>query len=103
VGKDGALLLLLLVPLLWDIPTIFTVLELNSMMPVEGGYYKWVDRALGRRWAFYEAWWSCLYSFTDLAIYPVLFVKYISFFNPTIEHWKIPICLAVIWISTLFN
>jgi amino acid transporter len=103
VGKDGALLLLLLVPLLWDIPTIFTVLELNSMMPVEGGYYKWVDRALGKRWAFYEVWWSCLYSFTDLAIYPVLFVKYISFFNPAIEHWKIPICLAVIWISTLFN
>ena len=103
VGKDGALLLLLLVPLLWDIPTIFAVLELNSMMPVEGGYYKWVDRALGKRWAFYEVWWSCLYSFTDLAVYPVLFVTYAAFFFPVIATWKIPICLSVIWISTLLN
>ncbi|HXP53030.1 MAG TPA: APC family permease, partial [Bacteroidia bacterium] len=39
-GKNGALLLLVLVPLLWDLPTILTVLELNSMMPVNGGYYK---------------------------------------------------------------
>src|SRR5579883_2645870 len=69
VGSHGALLLLLLVPLLWDIPTILAILELNSMMPVEGGYYKWVERALGRRWAFFEGWWTWLYSFTDLAIY----------------------------------
>jgi amino acid transporter len=96
-GKNGALLLLLLVPLLWDIPTILTVLELNSMMPVEGGYYKWVNRALGRRWAFYECWWSWLYSFTDLAIYPVLFVTYISFFCPQLIHYKIPIYLIIIW------
>jgi len=97
VGKNGALLLLLLVPLLWDLPAILTVLELNSMMPINGGYYKWVDRGLGKRWAFYEAWWSWLYSFTDLAIYPVLFVTYVSFFYPALLAWKIPICLAVIW------
>jgi amino acid transporter len=106
-GKNGALLLLLLVPLLWDLPTILTVLELNSMMPVEGGYYKWVKRALGTRWAFFEAWWSWLYSFTDLAIYPVLFVTYISFFSHSPDDfmhvWKIPICLAVIWISAGLN
>ncbi len=36
-GKHGALLLLIITPLLWDVPTIFTVLELNSMMPINGG------------------------------------------------------------------
>ncbi len=41
-GQHASLLLLLLVPMVWDIPAIFTVLELNSMMPVTGGYYKWV-------------------------------------------------------------
>ncbi len=103
VGKDGALLLLMVVPLLWDAPTIFVVLELNSMMPVNGGYYKWVDRALGLRWAFYEGWWTWLYSFTDLAIYPVLFFTYISFFFPSITAFKIPICLLVIWGSAGLN
>ena len=32
-GASASLLLLLLTPLAWDIPTIFTILELNSMMP----------------------------------------------------------------------
>ena len=103
VGKNGALLLLLTVPFLWDLPAILTVLELNSMMPVNGGYYKWVNRALGLRWAFYEGWWSWLYSFTDLAIYPVLFVTYLSFFFPEIAHYKIAVCLIVIWGSAGLN
>lgn len=103
IGKNGALLLLMIVPFLWDLPAILTVLELNGMMPVNGGYYKWVNRALGLRWAFYEGWWSWLYSFTDLAIYPVLFVTYLSFFFPDIAHYKIYICLIVIWGSAGLN
>lgn len=103
VGKGGALLLLILVPLLWDTPTIFTVLELNSMMPVNGGYYQWVKRAMGKRWALYEGWWTWLYTFVDLAIYPVLFVVYASFLFPQIVAYKVPICLAIIWISAAFN
>src|ERR1043165_542233 len=85
------------------IPTIFTVLELNSIMPVTGGYYQWVKRALGLRWAFYEGWWTWLYTFADLAIYPVLFVQYLSFFYPEAEAYKIPVCLAIIWISGGIN
>ena len=81
-GTHGALLILMLTPLLWDVPTIFVVMELNSMMPVTGGYYQWVKRALGIRWAWYEGWWTWLYTFVDLAIYPVLFVEYASFFFP---------------------
>lgn len=102
-GANASLLLLLLTPLAWDIPTIFTVLELNSMMPVTGGYYQWVKRALGLRWAFYEGWWTWLYTFADLAIYPVLFVQYLSFFYPEAEAYKIPICLLIIWISGGIN
>lgn len=96
-GPGGAMLLLLLTPILWDIPTVLTVLELNSMMPVNGGYYQWVKRAMGLRWAFYEGWWTWLYTFVDLAIYPVLFVQYASFFMPGLEVYKIPICLFIIW------
>ncbi len=103
VGNHGALLLLLLTPLLWDVPTILTVLELNSLMPVTGGYYQWVKRALGIRWAFFEGWWTWLYTFCDLAIYPVLFVTYASFFIPEIAAYKIPVCLLIIWSSALLN
>jgi amino acid transporter len=102
-GNNGALLLLTITPILWDIPTIFTVLELNSMMPIEGGYYQWVKRALGLRFAFYEGWWTWLYTFVDLAIYPVLFVEYASYFFPGIEAYKTPICLIIIWASAGLN
>lgn len=102
-GEHGALVLLVLTPLLWDIPTIFVVMELNSMMPVTGGYYQWVKRALGMRWAWYEGWWTWLYTFVDLAIYPVLFVEYASFFFPEVAPYKIPICLGIIWASAALN
>ncbi len=102
-GKGGALLLLLITPLLWDIPTIATVLELNSMMPVTGGYYQWVKKALGLRWAFYEGWWTWLYTFVDLAIYPVLFITYASFFFPEAVAYKVPVCLVIIWSAAALN
>jgi len=103
-GQHGALLLLLLTPLCWDIPAIFTVLELNSMMPVTGGYYKWVKYALGTRWGFYEGWWTWLYTFVDLAIYPVLFVTYLGYFVPDINAYqRYFICLAFIWSSAGLN
>jgi amino acid transporter len=103
VGTHGALLLLLITPFLWDVPTILTVLELNAMMPVTGGYYQWVKHALGIRWAFFEGWWTWLYTFLDLAIYPVLFVSYAAFFFPEMAHYKIPVCLVIIWSSALLN
>jgi amino acid transporter len=105
IGYAGsyAIPLLMVTPLLWDIPMILVVLELNSMMPVEGGYYEWVKRGLGIRWAFMEGWWSWLYSFVDLAIYPVFFVEYAAFFFPQIEMYKTPVCLAVIWLIAALN
>jgi len=102
-GRNGALLLLFLTPLFWDLPTILMVMELNSMMPTNGGYYQWVKRALGLKWAWYEGWWTWLYTFVDLAIYPVLFVQYASFFFPEVAHYKIPVCLTIIWAGAGFN
>ncbi|WP_179414439.1 APC family permease [Mucilaginibacter sp. E4BP6] len=102
-GQHGAILLLLLTPLLWDVPAIYTVLELNSMMPVTGGYYKWVKYALGNRWGFYEGWWTWLYTFVDLALYPVLFVLYAGFFFPQANDHKLLIGFVFIWISAGLN
>ncbi|MGN6640795.1 MAG: APC family permease [Mucilaginibacter sp.] len=102
-GQHAAILILLITPMLWDVPAIFTVLELNSMMPIEGGYYRWVKHALGTRWGFFEGWWTWLYTFIDLAIYPVLFVEYASYFYPELAAYKIPVCLFIIWASAGLN
>jgi len=103
VGGGVALLLIIVTPILWSIPAIFMVLELNGMMPLNGGYYQWVKQGLGLKWGFFEGWWSWLFTFTDLAIYPVLFIQYLSFFYPEAVQYKIPICLAIIWVAAGMN
>src|SRR5438045_9448662 len=47
VGPGLGLLILALVPLIWSVPEALIVGELASMLPEEGGYYRWVDRAFG--------------------------------------------------------
>ncbi|HET7452484.1 MAG TPA: APC family permease, partial [Thermoanaerobaculia bacterium] len=51
----------------------------------EGGYYRWVHRALGPFWGFQEAWLSLAASVFDMAIYPTLFVLYLSHFFPAVR------------------
>ena len=77
-GYGRALLLLLIIPLIWSFPTSLMVGELASALPEEGGYYRWVRRALGPFWGFQEAWLSLAASIFDMAIYPVTFVLYLS-------------------------
>lgn len=103
VGGSVGLLLIFLVPLLWSVPAILMVLELNGMMPLNGGYYQWVKSGLGLKWGFLEGWWTWMFSFVDLAIYPVLFVQYLSFFFPAIEPYRIEICLLLIWSGAALN
>ncbi len=86
IGKAGyvrAILLLLVIPLIWSLPTSLMVGELASALPEEGGYYRWVRRGLGRFWGFQEAWLSLTASIFDMAIYPVTFVLYLSRIAPT--------------------
>jgi amino acid transporter len=81
-GYGRALLLLLIIPLIWSLPTSLMVGELASALPEEGGYYCWVRRALGPFWGFQEAWLSLAASIFDMAIYPVIFVAYLSRIAP---------------------
>jgi amino acid transporter len=45
-GYGKGILILLLTPLLWSLPTAFMIGELSSALPFEGGYYAWVRRAM---------------------------------------------------------
>lgn len=85
LGAGWAIVLIVVTPLFWSVPISLMVSELAAMMPVEGGYYVWVKRALGDFWGFQEGWWTCLYSAVDIAIYPVLFVNYLAFFLPMLQ------------------
>ena len=85
IGKAGyraTLVILLLTPLLWSIPTALMVSELTAALPCEGGFYVWVRRGLGRFWGFQESWLTLTGSVFEMALYPTLFVAYLSRFAP---------------------
>src|SRR5438105_15519473 len=49
-GYGRAILILLITPILWSLPTAFMIGELASALPAEGGFYAWVPRGLGPVW-----------------------------------------------------
>jgi amino acid transporter len=104
VGPGMALLMLVLVPLVYSLPEILIIGELASMLPEEGGYYRWVQRAFGPFWAFQNGWMTWMYSLVDMAIYPKLFVTYLAWFAPSLGQSAIWLVgLLVIWGATAMN
>jgi amino acid transporter len=104
-GYGRAILILLLTPLLWSLPTAFMIGELSSALPYEGGYYAWVRRAMGNFWGFQEAWLSLVASIFDMAIYPTLFVVYLTRMFPWFRegHRGWVVGLVVVALCTLLN
>jgi amino acid transporter len=81
-GYRATLVILVLTPFLWSIPTALMVSELATAMPCEGGFYVWVRRGLGPFWGFQETWLTLTGSVFEMALYPTLFVAYLSRFAP---------------------
>ena len=104
-GYGRAILLLILVPIFWSLPTALMVGELASAIPEEGGFYVWVRRALGSFWGFQEAWLSLAASVFDMAIYPTMFVLYLSHLMPalTTGHRGLAVKLGFVLFATLWN
>jgi amino acid transporter len=104
-GYGRAILILLLTPLLWSLPTAFMIGELSSALPYEGGYYAWVRRAMGNFWGFQEAWLSLVASIFDMAIYPTLFVLYLDRLFPWFQqgHRGLFVGMAVVVACALLN
>ena len=104
-GYGRAILILLLTPLVWSLPTAFMIGELSSALPYEGGYYAWVRRAMGNFWGFQEAWLSLVASIFDMAIYPTLFVLYLDRLFPWFQqgHRGLYVGMAVVIACALLN
>jgi amino acid transporter len=77
-GFLKAILILLILPVIWCLPTALMIGELASSIPAEGGFYVWVRRALGPFWGYQESWLSLSASIFDMAIYPAIFVLYLG-------------------------
>jgi amino acid transporter len=91
-GYGWGILILCLVPFLWALPTALMVGELASAIPDSGGFYIWVQRALGKFWGFQEAWLSLAASVFDMGIYPLLFTSYLSVLSPALTAgWRGPL------------
>ena len=104
-GYGRAILILLLTPILWSLPTAFMIGELSSALPHEGGYYAWVRRAMGNFWGFQVALLSLVASIFDMAIYPTLFVLYLDRLFPWFAqgHRGVMVALAVVVACALMN
>jgi amino acid transporter len=103
VGFGWAIVVLVVTPVLWSLPTALMVGELAAALPEEGGYYAWVRRALGDFWGFQEAWLSLAASLFDMAIYPTLFVLYLGRLWPEANMHPVAIGALFIAVGSAYN
>jgi amino acid transporter len=104
-GYAATLLILVITPLLWSLPTAMMVSELATAIPEEGGFYIWVRRGMGRFWGFQETWLTLAGSVFEMALYPNLCIDYIGQFMPGLVagHRGMILGFAMIAICTAWN
>ena len=83
-GFGWAIVILLVLPVVWSLPTALMIGELAAAIPDEGGFYVWVRRGLGPFWGYQESWLSLSASIFDMALYPSIFVLYLGKFSPAL-------------------
>jgi amino acid transporter len=104
-GYAATLLILVVTPLLWSLPTAMMVSELATAIPEEGGFYIWVRRGMGRFWGFQETWLTLAGSVFEMALYPNLCIDYIGQFAPGVVagHRGLILGFAMIALCTAWN
>ncbi|MGA8153079.1 MAG: APC family permease [Terriglobales bacterium] len=99
-GPGLAFIFLLVVPLLFSIPIALATAEMTTVMPMEGGFYRWSRAALGDFWGFQSGWWNWTGSFLMSASYGVAMADYLDAWIPLhsrLEHWAVAVLfLAVV-------
>jgi amino acid transporter len=91
-GPGLGLTFLLVVPLLFAVPIALATAEMSTLMPVEGGFYRWSRAALGDFWGFHCGWWNWTGTFLMSASYGVGMADYLEYWLPVhsrTEHWLV--------------
>jgi amino acid transporter len=91
-GPGLGLTFLLVVPLLFAVPISLATAEMTTLMPVEGGFYRWSRAALGDFWGFQSGWWNWTGTFLMSASYGVAMADYLESWFPVhsrAEHWAV--------------
>ena len=71
-GPGLTIIMLCVMPFVWGLPFGLVASELGSVRPQEGGYYKWVQEALGEFWGFQAGWWRTISIYIDNVSYVIL-------------------------------
>lgn len=102
-GPGLTLIMLIVLPFVWGIPLGLVASELGSARPQEGGYYKWVQEALGEFWGFQAGWWRTVSVYIDNTLYVILAAGYISMVWDVGPVGLFLIKAAIIFIFTYIN
>lgn len=77
-GPGLTMIMLVVLPIIWSTPLGLVAAELGSARPQEGGYYKWVQEALGEYWGFQAGWWRTISIYIDNTLYVILAGGYLA-------------------------
>lgn len=98
-GPGLGLTFLIVVPLIFSVPISLATAEMTTVMPVEGGFYRWSRAALGDFWGFQSGWWNWTGTFLMSAAYGVAMADYVEDWFPMhsrVEHWGIAFLLLLV-------
>ena len=102
-GPGLTLVLLMVLPFVWGLPFGLVAAELGSVRPQEGGYYKWVQEALGEFWGFQAGWWRTISIYIDNTLYVILAGGYFAAWLDLGYWWelgfKVAMILVFMWIN----
>lgn len=102
-GPGLTLILLMTVPFVWGLPMALSAVELGSARPVEGGFYRWIQEALGEFWGFQAGWWKTLANFLDSSVYIILAGAYFSLMVGANDTLRYAFQVAMIAIFVFIN
>jgi amino acid transporter len=98
-GPGLGLTFLFVVPLLFAVPISLATAEMTTLMPVEGGFYRWTRAALGDFWGFQCGWWNWTGTFLMSAAFAVSAADYLEEWFPVhsrVEHWGVAFAMLLL-------
>ncbi len=102
-GPGLTIIMLCVLPFVWAMPFGLVASELGSVRPQEGGYYKWVQEALGEFWGFQAGWWRTISIYIDNTTYVILAGGYAATVWDMSWMAEFALKFAMIFIFTVIN